>query len=170
MGSKPEDCSFAGSSWIQYYIDDIRSGSCSPWNIVLYNKFVSQPVLWLVTLTAVPQGLSSNPGENMDVCKCIVPLRHGGTLNSRRAISPLVWMVEEEEKSWLPPQLASSNSNDMQQISASFLYLEFLSPFQYPPCCRSSSCSRSHRILKCVGSGLVVFRASPDVEIIVLLN
>ncbi|GFU28033.1 hypothetical protein TNCV_3153571 [Trichonephila clavipes] len=26
----------------------------------------------------------------MDVCKCIVPLRHGGTLNSRRAASPLV--------------------------------------------------------------------------------
>ncbi|GFU68525.1 hypothetical protein TNCV_1989751 [Trichonephila clavipes] len=24
----------------------------------------------------------------MDVCKCIVPLRHGGTLNSRRAASP----------------------------------------------------------------------------------
>ncbi|GFV52303.1 uncharacterized protein TNCV_2673241 [Trichonephila clavipes] len=31
----------------------------------------------------------------MDVCKCIVPLRHGGTLNSHRAASPLVWLVEE---------------------------------------------------------------------------
>ncbi|GFW19897.1 hypothetical protein TNCV_3562001 [Trichonephila clavipes] len=39
-------------------------------------------------------GLGSNPGEDMDVCKCIVPLRHGGTLNSRRAASPLVWLVE----------------------------------------------------------------------------
>ncbi|GFX59424.1 uncharacterized protein TNCV_4793601 [Trichonephila clavipes] len=26
-----------------------------------------------------------NPGEDMDVCKCIVPLRHGGTLNSRKS-------------------------------------------------------------------------------------
>ncbi|GFW32097.1 hypothetical protein TNCV_2601231 [Trichonephila clavipes] len=26
----------------------------------------------------------------MDVCRCIVPLRHEGTLNSRRATSPLV--------------------------------------------------------------------------------
>ncbi|GFU18194.1 hypothetical protein TNCV_2033441 [Trichonephila clavipes] len=33
-----------------------------------------------------------------DVCKCIVPLRHGGTLNSRRAASPLVRLVEEEER------------------------------------------------------------------------
>ncbi|PRD31162.1 UNVERIFIED_CONTAM: hypothetical protein NCL1_24189 [Trichonephila clavipes] len=33
----------------------------------------------------------------------------------------------------------------------------------YPHCWWSSSCSRSHRILKCVSSGLVVFRASPDV-------
>ncbi|GFT08594.1 uncharacterized protein TNCV_661701 [Trichonephila clavipes] len=38
----------------------------------------------------------------MDVCKCIVPLRHGGTLNSRRAASPLVWLVEGEER-WEAP-------------------------------------------------------------------
>ncbi|GFX11229.1 uncharacterized protein TNCV_1893701 [Trichonephila clavipes] len=41
------------------------------------------------------QGLGSNPGEYMDVCKCIVPLRHGCTLNSRRAANPLVRLVEE---------------------------------------------------------------------------
>ncbi|GFX59918.1 uncharacterized protein TNCV_4984311 [Trichonephila clavipes] len=35
----------------------------------------------------------------MDVCKCIVPSRHSGTLNSRRAASPIVRLVEEEE--WL---------------------------------------------------------------------
>ncbi|GFV15401.1 uncharacterized protein TNCV_4834271 [Trichonephila clavipes] len=29
--------------------------------------------------------------------KCIVPLRQGGTLNCRRAASPLVWLVEGEE-------------------------------------------------------------------------
>ncbi|GFV33558.1 uncharacterized protein TNCV_4566731 [Trichonephila clavipes] len=34
----------------------------------------------------------------MDVCKCIVPSRHGGSLISRRAASPLVWLVEGEER------------------------------------------------------------------------
>ncbi|GFW66658.1 hypothetical protein TNCV_1370911 [Trichonephila clavipes] len=34
----------------------------------------------------------------MDVCKCIVPSRHGGTLNSCRGSSPLVRLVEEEER------------------------------------------------------------------------
>ncbi|GFU88754.1 hypothetical protein TNCV_4444311 [Trichonephila clavipes] len=48
----------------------------------------------LVTLTAVPLGLGSNPGEDMDVCKCTVPSRHGGTLNSRRAASPLIVRVQ----------------------------------------------------------------------------
>ncbi|GFS48064.1 hypothetical protein TNCV_3599841 [Trichonephila clavipes] len=53
------------------------------------------------------KGLGSSPGEDMDVCKCIVSLRHVGTLNSRRAASPLVWLVEGEERmpsgwrSWL---------------------------------------------------------------------
>ncbi|GFX23248.1 uncharacterized protein TNCV_4560301 [Trichonephila clavipes] len=51
----------------------------------------------IVTLTAGAQGLGSNPGEDMDVCKCKVPLRQGGILNSRRAASPLVWLVEGEE-------------------------------------------------------------------------
>ncbi|GFW61002.1 hypothetical protein TNCV_4872121 [Trichonephila clavipes] len=32
----------------------------------------------------------------MDVCKCIVPSRHGSTLNSRQAASPLVRFVEGE--------------------------------------------------------------------------
>ncbi|GFW24036.1 hypothetical protein TNCV_4950801 [Trichonephila clavipes] len=41
-------------------------------------------------LTVVPLGLGSNPREDMDVCKCIVLSRHGGTLNSRRAANPLV--------------------------------------------------------------------------------
>ncbi|GFT57939.1 uncharacterized protein TNCV_2768471 [Trichonephila clavipes] len=50
----------------------------------------------------MPKGLGSNPGEDMDVCKCLVPLRHGGTLNSRRTASPLVWLVEGEER-WKAP-------------------------------------------------------------------
>ncbi|GFV50724.1 hypothetical protein TNCV_2213851 [Trichonephila clavipes] len=44
------------------------------------------------------EGLGTNPEEDMDVCKCIVPLRHGGTVNSRRTASPVVWLVEEEER------------------------------------------------------------------------
>ncbi|GFX04160.1 uncharacterized protein TNCV_3973091 [Trichonephila clavipes] len=47
-------------------------------------------------------GLGWNPGEGMDVCKCIVPSRHGGTLNSRRAASPLVRLVEGKER-WEAP-------------------------------------------------------------------
>ncbi|GFS96478.1 transposable element Tc1 transposase [Trichonephila clavipes] len=43
------------------------------------------------------KGLGSNPGEGMDVCKCMVSLRHGDTLNSRRAAS-LVRLVEGEER------------------------------------------------------------------------
>ncbi|GFW96987.1 hypothetical protein TNCV_4802001 [Trichonephila clavipes] len=34
----------------------------------------------------------------MDVCKCIVPARYGGTLSSRRAASPL---VSDEAHFWL---------------------------------------------------------------------
>ncbi|GFX02503.1 uncharacterized protein TNCV_727571 [Trichonephila clavipes] len=34
----------------------------------------------------------------MDVCKCIVPLRQGCTLNSRRAANPLVRIMEREER------------------------------------------------------------------------
>ncbi|GFX72351.1 hypothetical protein TNCV_1253051 [Trichonephila clavipes] len=34
-------------------------------------------------MTAVPLGLGFNL-EDRDVCKCIVPLGHGSTLNSRR--------------------------------------------------------------------------------------
>ncbi|GFW59475.1 hypothetical protein TNCV_2633471 [Trichonephila clavipes] len=51
----------------------------------------------LVMLTALSKGLSSKPGESMDVCKCIMPLWHGDTLNSHRAASPLVRLMEGEE-------------------------------------------------------------------------
>ncbi|GFW14311.1 cullin-4A [Trichonephila clavipes] len=46
--------------------------------------------------------LGLNPGKGMDVCKCIVPPRHGGTLNSHLAASHLVRLVEEEGK-WEVP-------------------------------------------------------------------
>ncbi|GFV74395.1 transposable element Tcb2 transposase [Trichonephila clavipes] len=54
--------------------------------------------MWLATLTAVSLGLGSNPGEDMDICECIVPSRHGGALNSHQAASPLVRLVEGEER------------------------------------------------------------------------
>ncbi|GFW54945.1 hypothetical protein TNCV_2785601 [Trichonephila clavipes] len=38
----------------------------------------------------------------MNVCKCIVPSRHGGTLNSRRAASLLVRLVAGDER-WKAP-------------------------------------------------------------------
>ncbi|GFV57494.1 uncharacterized protein TNCV_4561301 [Trichonephila clavipes] len=47
-------------------------------------------------------GLGSNSGEGMDVCKCIVPSWYGGTLNSRRAASPLERWEEGEER-WEAP-------------------------------------------------------------------
>ncbi|GFS81121.1 uncharacterized protein TNCV_1223821 [Trichonephila clavipes] len=55
----------------------------------------------------------------MDVCKCITHLRHGGTLNSRRAASPLVWLVEGEERweapdhpqGFLPPNWGGTEPN-----------------------------------------------------------
>ncbi|GFT72036.1 hypothetical protein TNCV_2516551 [Trichonephila clavipes] len=51
-----------------------------------------------------PKELSSNPEEDMAVCKCLVPARHGNTLNSRRAASPIVrqrlsgWKKKEKER------------------------------------------------------------------------
>ncbi|GFS80639.1 uncharacterized protein TNCV_3870551 [Trichonephila clavipes] len=38
----------------------------------------------------------------MDVCKCIVPSWHGGTLNSRRAANPLLRLMEGEERREAP--------------------------------------------------------------------
>ncbi|GFV80727.1 hypothetical protein TNCV_4618891 [Trichonephila clavipes] len=46
--------------------------------------------------------LDSNPGEGLVVCKCIVLSRHGGTPNSRRASSPRVKLVEENDR-WKAP-------------------------------------------------------------------
>ncbi|GFU06306.1 uncharacterized protein TNCV_4765991 [Trichonephila clavipes] len=63
---------------------------------------ITHPVQWLSTLTAVPSRLGSNTREDMDGCKCTVPSRHEGTLNSRRAASPLLRLVEGEER-WEAP-------------------------------------------------------------------
>ncbi|GFX09707.1 hypothetical protein TNCV_653061 [Trichonephila clavipes] len=50
-------------------------------------------------LIAVPKGLGLSPGKGMDVYKCIMPLRHGSTLNNRRAACSLV-RLEEREGWW----------------------------------------------------------------------
>ncbi|GFW36557.1 uncharacterized protein TNCV_1955571 [Trichonephila clavipes] len=44
----------------------------------------------------------SNSREGMDVCKCIVSLRHGGTPNSRRVASLLLRLFEGKER-WEAP-------------------------------------------------------------------
>ncbi|GFW65127.1 hypothetical protein TNCV_393931 [Trichonephila clavipes] len=46
--------------------------------------------------------MGSNPGEDMDVCKCIMPSRHGSTLSRRKAASPLVRLVAGDER-WEDP-------------------------------------------------------------------
>ncbi|GFT70376.1 uncharacterized protein TNCV_2658191 [Trichonephila clavipes] len=38
----------------------------------------------------------------MDVCKCVVPLRYGSTLNSRQAVCPLTRLVKREQR-WKAP-------------------------------------------------------------------
>ncbi|GFX01165.1 uncharacterized protein TNCV_4581311 [Trichonephila clavipes] len=45
-------------------------------------------------LTAATKGPGSNPEEGMDVCKYIVPVRHGSTPNGLRATRHLVRLVE----------------------------------------------------------------------------
>ncbi|GFX12915.1 uncharacterized protein TNCV_3659111 [Trichonephila clavipes] len=80
------------------------------------NIIVAHPVQWLATLTAMPLSQGSNPGEDMDVCKCIVPSRHGGTLKNCRGASPLVRLVEGEEWSRCPNQVVSLK-RDLQCLS-----------------------------------------------------
>ncbi|GFX03702.1 transposable element Tc3 transposase [Trichonephila clavipes] len=71
-------------------------------SMLLFNQASFYPSdFYFATLTAVPHGLGSNPGEDMDICKCIVLLRHEGTLNNRRAASPLLRLVEEKESTGL---------------------------------------------------------------------
>ncbi|GFX78732.1 uncharacterized protein TNCV_3695681 [Trichonephila clavipes] len=46
----------------------------------------------------------------MDVCKCLVPSRQGDALNSRRAASRLVKLVEEER--WVAPEHPQRHSQN----------------------------------------------------------
>ncbi|GFS77388.1 uncharacterized protein TNCV_4566211 [Trichonephila clavipes] len=65
---------------------------------VVFHVYTNCRPSGMVALIAVPLGLSSNPEGSIDVFKCIVSLRHGNTLNFRRAASPLVRLLEEEER------------------------------------------------------------------------
>ncbi|GFV88148.1 uncharacterized protein TNCV_3242971 [Trichonephila clavipes] len=70
-------------------------------------------------------GLCSISGEVMDVCKCIVPLRHRGTLNSRRDATHLVRLVEREERWKAPDHLQGvflQNWDELSKIVPSTLW------------------------------------------------
>ncbi|GFU26513.1 hypothetical protein TNCV_2463561 [Trichonephila clavipes] len=72
--------------------------SKTPWNrhIIQGLKIISNGILTIFDWS--PEGLGSNPGEGINVCKCILLSRHGVTQNSRRAASPHVRLVKGEEK------------------------------------------------------------------------
>ncbi|GFW79130.1 uncharacterized protein TNCV_3631611 [Trichonephila clavipes] len=61
-----------------------------------------EPESMNILKTEMVKGLGSNPGEDMDICKRIERLRHGGTLNSRRAANLLGWLMEGGER-WEAP-------------------------------------------------------------------
>ncbi|GFU15803.1 hypothetical protein TNCV_2367641 [Trichonephila clavipes] len=69
-------------------------------------------------------GLGSIPGENLDVCKCIVPSWHGGTLNSRRVDSPLVRLVAGNE-SHKSPETACKNEQSAYPLASSAALSDF---------------------------------------------
>ncbi|GFT24557.1 uncharacterized protein TNCV_3253571 [Trichonephila clavipes] len=61
----------------------------------------------------------------MDICKCIVPLWQGGTLNISRASSPLVRLVEGEER-WEvsdPPQGVLPQNWDGTQLNRTVTFM-----------------------------------------------
>ncbi|GFW73009.1 hypothetical protein TNCV_831301 [Trichonephila clavipes] len=62
------------------------------------------------------KGLSSNPGEGMDISKCIIPLRHGNTLHSRPAASFIARLVEGEERAVSSIGLRAHRSAELNQI------------------------------------------------------
>ncbi|GFY17227.1 hypothetical protein TNCV_1090031 [Trichonephila clavipes] len=65
----------------------------------------------------------------MDVRKRVVPSRHWGTLNSRRAASPLVWWVEGEER-WV----ASDQPQGVRPQNWGGTETDMTSPFRLLPC------------------------------------
>ncbi|GFV91984.1 uncharacterized protein TNCV_1894201 [Trichonephila clavipes] len=64
----------------------------------------------LFACSAIGRGFESR-NRHKGCCKCIVPSRYGGTLNSHTAESPQVKLVEEEERCEAPttPRVFSQN-------------------------------------------------------------
>ncbi|GFV83401.1 uncharacterized protein TNCV_3055481 [Trichonephila clavipes] len=60
----------------------------------------------------------------MDVCKCIVPSRHGSALNSRRDASPLERTVKEQERQMAPdnPQCVLPQNWGETELNRSVTY------------------------------------------------
>ncbi|GFU77693.1 hypothetical protein TNCV_844241 [Trichonephila clavipes] len=57
-----------------------------------------------MTLRLVTEwGLGSDPGEDMDACKYVVPLQHGGTLNNCRAAAQSSRVVGGRGRGWEAP-------------------------------------------------------------------
>ncbi|GFW94387.1 uncharacterized protein TNCV_1433221 [Trichonephila clavipes] len=97
-----EVCDFdpGPSRWVDFY-DGKKSSESMSYDYVACIRTLEY-LFGLGALDKIKyQGI---PEEDMGVCKCIVPLRHGGTLNSRRAASPLVRLVEGEERWEAPDQ------------------------------------------------------------------
>ncbi|GFV84303.1 retrovirus-related Pol polyprotein from transposon 412 [Trichonephila clavipes] len=65
-------------------------------------KIINDVVIRILVIGTVPLCLDSNPGEGLDVYKCIVLLQNEDTLNSRRSTSPLTRLVEGKER-WGTP-------------------------------------------------------------------
>ncbi|GFU13509.1 HTH_Tnp_Tc3_2 domain-containing protein [Trichonephila clavipes] len=66
----------------------------------------------------------------MDVRKCIVPMWHGGTLNSRRAASPLVRLVEEVERWEAPDSTLFSFKIGVETSQIVLSPIEYFTSFQ----------------------------------------
>ncbi|GFX97646.1 uncharacterized protein TNCV_2842061 [Trichonephila clavipes] len=101
----PSEHNFAASKATDHDVvgDETENNSANPQTLVVENQHTNPPeepeLMTNADYDALKKpGLGSNPGEDMDVCKCIVAARYRGTLNSRRAASPLVRLVEGQER------------------------------------------------------------------------
>ncbi|GFT89395.1 GPI inositol-deacylase [Trichonephila clavipes] len=68
--------------------------------INLDSKYLQEKKYPFILIYITPldsQGFGSNFREGMDVCNCLVPLQHGGTLNSHRAASSIMRLVKGVE-------------------------------------------------------------------------
>ncbi|GFS47410.1 uncharacterized protein TNCV_4863321 [Trichonephila clavipes] len=91
-----------------------KTGFVSKHNVVPFRC----PYLTLIAIACSFQsrGLGSNAGEDMDVCKCIMPACHGGTLNRRRAASPLVRGGIEPNRT-LTCMVLKATANDRRHLA-----------------------------------------------------